>query len=122
MFESVKIAEGAEVEAVVVGLFEDKELMAEAQFQDDTAVRAALARRECTGEKENLVETFRREGERETRILLLGLGKREELKASDLRKLAAVVGRRLAQTQTETVAIELAAALGETALDSETGG
>jgi leucyl aminopeptidase len=117
MFQSIKIGEDGYTEAVVLGLYDDKEIISDSPLRGDPAVEAALSRRECTGEKENLVEAFPYADGRETRVLLLGLGKRDKLILDDLRKLAATLGRRLAQAKVEIAAIELAPALAQTGLD-----
>lgn len=122
MFQSVKVGEGTDAEVVVLGLFEEKELVTESPLRDAPAVKAALARRECTGEKENLVETFYQEGEREIRILLAGLGKREKFDLDSVRKLAAAIGRRLAQVKAEGVALELVPAFAQAGLEAKACG
>lgn len=122
MFQSVKIGAGSEADALVLGIFDDKQLAEEFPLSDAPVVRAALARQECTGEKENLVETFHQDGGKETRVLLLGLGKPEQLKPGEFRNLAAAVGRRLAQTKTASVAIELGAQITVAGLDANACG
>lgn len=92
-------------DAVVVLHFEK-----ENEGRDDAPeIRNALKRAEWTGEKSNLVETFRANGEREQRLLIAGLGAREKFNAETLRDVSAAVGRRLAAAKAETVFVDIAA-------------
>lgn len=112
MFESVSVAAEREADAIVLGIFEDKEIReAESGLFSDAAVRQAIARRECTGETDNLIETFVTEGEHSQRVFIMGLGKRAEFTPDTLRKSTAKLGRRLAQTKDETARFELAGTL-----------
>ena len=74
-------------EAVVLGLFEDKRIdPEESRLFVAPELRAAISRRECTGEKDNLVEAFILEGDRSVRVYVMGLGPREKFDPRALRK------------------------------------
>jgi leucyl aminopeptidase len=92
-------------DAIVVLRFEK-----ENEGKDDSPeIRNALRRAEWTGEKSNLVETFRMAGEREQRVIIAGLGTREKFEANVLRDVSAAVGRRLAQTKDQAVWLDISA-------------
>lgn len=117
MFQSVHVAPEGEAEALILGVFQDKRVAPEVFPEAFPTLQAALARRECTGEKENLVETFYLKEDREIRILLLGLGQPGALRPGDFRNLAAVAGRRLAQARICTVHVALGPQVREAGLD-----
>src|SRR5260221_13613105 len=109
MFESVRLEAPQSSEAVLIGIFQDKETsLAESPLIADPAVIAAMARHECTADAENLVEAFTQQGAQEIRLFLVGLGKREAIAPESMRNIAAGVGRRLAQTKTESIHLDLA--------------
>ena len=112
MFSGVVCRREGEAEAVVLGIFEEKIVSAEdSPLFSNTTVLKALERKECTGETDNLVETFITEGERAIRVYLLGFGKQDKFKQETLRKVAATLGRRLAQTKDSSVRLELSSTL-----------
>lgn len=117
MFRSVHVASEGEAEALVLGIFQDRRALPEMFPEARPALQAALARRECTAEKENLVETFLLEEGREIRILLPGLGQSAALRPGDFRDLAATIGRRLAQARVHTVHVALDPQAREAGLD-----
>ena len=120
MFEKIGISREGEVEAVVVALFDDRAVAEDrARLFEDPAVRQAIARKECTGEADNLVEAFVTRGDRAVRVYLLGLGAKEKFTPESLRKSAAKLGRRLAKTHEETGQVDIAAALSEVGADLE---
>lgn len=117
MFESIRIAPAsAKPSAVVIGIFTDKKLDAAGTALDKAyggIVRAATERPECTGEAGRLVEAYptgAAAGGKHalTRIIIAGLGKKDDFKEHTLRNVAAAVGRRVATTKDTTVSIQLA--------------
>jgi leucyl aminopeptidase len=116
MFESVsvggKAAGKGTAQAVVVGIFQDKKLDSGAEALDRQAggaISAALKRPECTGDAGRIVDAFPSERSKMAgRILVAGLGKRAGFTTGSLRSVAGSVGRRLAQTKDESIAVELA--------------
>ncbi len=120
MFESITLGSGEAAEALVLALFEDKELHAgDSVHGKHPYVHQALQRKECTGEPDNLVEKFVPDGDRLLRVYLLGLGDRDKFTSEILRNAAARLGRRLARTKEESVLIEIAPALRAAGADLE---
>lgn len=128
MFESVsvggagtKAVSKATAKVVVVGVFQDKKLDSATEALDRAtggAISAALKRPECTGDAGRTVDAFPGEKSKgPSRVVVVGLGKREGFKAGSLRNIAASVGRRLAQTRDEHAAVELAGVLSGTKVD-----
>ena len=114
MFNSVRMeARLASPAATVVGVFTDKKLDAQAKRLDgDGAIGRALGRAECTGEAGKIAEAFP-SGKGAGRVIIVGLGKREGFDAATMRKVGAAVGRRLAVTKDEKVAVALDSALAD---------
>ena len=117
MFESVSVERAEQAPVVVVGVFKGTD-----QSSDPAAlsphfgrpvVQEALARREWTGDAGNMVEAFPRGDNAPSRILIVGLGKRRDMDAEQMRDIAAKVGRRLAQIKEPRVRLELASALAK---------
>ena len=112
MFQSIQVGEVDYPEAVLIGVFDDKIMTTtDSPLFTESNVVDAIASRECTGEKGNLIETFTLQNGMKTRIYIGGLGKREKLTSGDLRNLGASFGRRLSQTHEENVTIDLAGSL-----------
>lgn len=113
MFETIVFeAISPDADGIVLGLFDDKETDAAAvPLYDEPAVRAAIARRECSGKLDELIEAFIEQGERAVRVYLLGLGSRAKFTPSVLRKAAARLGRRLVESKDEKIDIRLAGLL-----------
>jgi len=126
MFESVKTGGRGDVTAIVIGRFQDDAIPKSVLRTHDVGgiLAAAAKRRESTGELGKLTEAFlpARKGAKETRALIVGLGKRDEFEPGRLREAAGAVGRRLAQTRDERVAIELAESLGKSRADRTLAG
>ena len=121
MFETARAESGAQAEVVILGVFaEEAPEAAEAAGFADAAVQSALKRREFTGKVGFLAEAFAGTGE--TRFLLAGLGKRGEMRAEILRRVAASVGRRLAEIRAETALVELTATLAKSGMDAQAAG
>jgi leucyl aminopeptidase len=112
MFNSIRSIGAQSPDAVVIGVFNDKKLDGAAKALDsDGVISAALARAECTGESGKLCEAYPASKRAPSRIIIVGLGKREEFKPGLLRSIGGQIGRRLAVTKNERVHIELAGAI-----------
>ena len=113
MFESVKVEQTRETPVVVAGVFKDakEEEGQRPALLSDSAIAAALARREWTGDLGNIVEAFPASDTAAARVLLVGLGKPDALDGEKMRDIAAKVGRRLAQIKEPVVGLEVASAL-----------
>jgi len=128
MFESVSLSGKGSVQALVVGIFNDKELdaaTAELDTRFGGVISAALKRSECSGDAGKICEaypTLPARGERPERILILGLGKRDGFAESALRNAAASVGRRVAGNKEQRIAIELHRQLESAKIDLELAG
>lgn len=81
------------------------------------AIRSACSRAEGSGEAGKIAEAFGGEGSGFDRVLIVGLGKKEKLKAGDFRTIAASVARRLATTKETTVIVNLGHSAAEAGLD-----
>jgi leucyl aminopeptidase len=114
MFESVKIARLSRPSCVVVGHFAGEQPSKATLALDGSGALAAAAKRaDATGELGRIVEAFPEAAKKSsvTRVILVGLGKKDAFNVGDLRAAAAAVGRRLAVTKDEQVDVELAPAL-----------
>ncbi|MFZ4574100.1 MAG: leucyl aminopeptidase family protein [Phycisphaerales bacterium] len=118
MFESIRVVRKGVSPAVVFGHYQDEEPDAQTRsrakalgFAD--ALKAARARPEATGEAGSVGESF----SGETRVIALGLGKRDSCRSSCLRLVAANLGRKLAASKTTAVTLELSGALQVARLD-----
>ena len=124
MFQSMQVgqvgqAERAEV--VVLGIFaEETPEIQSAKWGRDPNALAALKRREFTGKAENIIEAFAENGE--TRLLIAGLGKRDEMNREMLLRAAASLGRRLSAIQADGAEIDMTETLAAAGLDAQTGG
>src|SRR5947209_7717810 len=101
MFESVRVvaAKGAP-QVLTVGQFQGQKLDKETLAHDPSGVLAAAAgRQEATGELGRNVEAFPQGKGAPRRVLIVGLGDKDKFKVDALRKAAAAVGRRVAQTK-----------------------
>lgn len=119
MFESVRLVKKLEPAAVIVGVFNDRKLDAATKKLDrGGAISAALARPDATGDSGKIIEAHlpaSKAGSGGTRVLIVGLGKREQFKPGSLRNVAGAIGRKLAATRDEKVQFELEAALSSVA-------
>ncbi len=125
MFDSVSVSPRGTPQAVIAAVFQDKQLDSKTKALDKElggAVSAALSRPECTGDSGRISEAFppaptRRSAPPPPRVILVGLGKRDAFTHGALRNVAAAVGRRLATTKEERIAIELAGPIAATKCD-----
>jgi leucyl aminopeptidase len=124
MFNSLRLVERPSSGALVVGVFTDRKLDKSTKALDiGGAIADALTRQECTGETGKLCEAYPKGKGSPSRVIIVGLGKREEFKPGALRSIGGQIGRRLAGTKDTAARIELAGALGEiTKLDLEHAG
>ena len=112
MFNSIRFAERRSAGALVVGVFNDRKLDSATKSLDtDGSIGAAAARAECTGELGKLCEAYPAGKRGPTRVIIVGLGKRDDFKPGLLRSIAGQIGRRLASTKDTSVQVELASAL-----------
>jgi leucyl aminopeptidase len=114
MFNAIRVVARQRPTVIVVGVFSDKKLdKATRSLDSDGAIARALSRGESTGESGRLSEAYPAGKNAPARILIVGLGKREEFRIGSLRTVGGQIGRRLAVTKDEKVQIELAGALSE---------
>ncbi len=120
MFDSIKVARLSRPSCIVVGHFAGEQPSKATLGLDPSGALAAAGKRgEATGETGRIVEAFPADaagGKRGvvSRVILVGLGKKDSFQAGDLRNAAAAVGRRLATTKDAQVQVELAPALSGT--------
>ncbi len=86
------------------------------------AVKNALARPEATGDAGTVVETFAGKGTPGTRVLLVGLGAKDSLKASSFRSIAAAAGRRLAAVKCSSMTVSLGGVIAAAKVDATAAG
>lgn len=131
MFVSVRVDAAGTPDVLVLGVFQpdkgattlDRASQQAAGRDALDAVNAALARPECTGEFGRFCEAFPAGGAKSpARIIIVGLGKRDGFRAGACRNLAAIIGRRLASTKDQRVAVELAGPLREAKVDAPAAG
>lgn len=119
MFQSVKVSGShrGSADALVLGYFKGSGLdKVSAGYVPEAAVAAALKRPEATGERGSIVEAF---PERGPRVMLVGLGAKNDLTPVLFRDIAAAIGRRLAAIQAGTVHVHVEAALATVGADGE---
>jgi leucyl aminopeptidase len=113
MFNAIRFVPSQKPTAIIVGIFTDRKLDRTTKERDAGGeIAAAAARSECTGEAGRMVEAFPA-AKGSPRVIIVGLGKREEFKPGSLRSTAGQIGRRLATTKDERVEVSLAGALLE---------
>ena len=124
MFNSIRLVDKPSSGALVVGVFTDRKLDKATKVLDTSGtIAAAVARGECTGEAGKLCEAFPMGKGAPSRVIIVGLGKREEFKPGGLRAIGGQIGRRMVATKDTTARIELAGVLEEIAkLDMEHAG
>jgi len=92
-----------DADAIAIFMFEDDDRV----FRENPEIETARARTEWTGEKNNLVETFRTQDGREQRIFLLGLGNTLDFEPHILHDVAATLGKRLDATKDSRVSLDI---------------
>ncbi len=124
MFNSIRLVDKPSSGALVVGVFTDRKLDKATKALDTSGtIAAAVARGECTGEAGKLCEAFPMGKGAPSRVIIVGLGKREEFKPGGLRAIGGQIGRRMVATKDTTARVELAGVLEEIAkLDMEHAG
>ncbi|MEC9374110.1 MAG: leucyl aminopeptidase family protein [Planctomycetota bacterium] len=127
MFQSVSVSSRGKLDALVIGVFQPEKggvVLDDATRRDDPtgAVQAAAKRGECTGELGSVCEAHPDGARPAPRVLLVGLGPRKTFDRSALRHVAGVIGRRIAQTRDQSVAIDLDGPLDEAGLDPTDAG
>ena len=125
MFESIHVASAPRgvAPALVVGYFQGEALDRHTKAHDAAGLlAAALKRGEATGDSGRITEVFPTGKGAPSRILLVGLGKKEKFEAGSLRTIAAAVGRRLAVTKDASVIVDLSGPAAAVKLDSFTAG
>ena len=123
MFSSIKLSEFDSPQALVVAKFSDSPIDAYVKkFEDAAAIIAASARTECSGDLGKIAEAYPLREGGPTRIIIVGLGKKDKFKASDLRTAMSVVARRIAVTRDVKVMLAVSGPLGEVKADLETAG
>ncbi len=113
MFNSIRFAERSANGALVVGIFNDRKLDAATKSLDkDGSIATAAARPECSGELGKFGEAYPSGKGAPSRVIIVGLGKREDFKTGSLRSIGGQIGRRLAATKDAHAQFELAGSLG----------
>ena len=126
MFERISVARITPTCHVVAHFQGEPPARATLALDPSGALAAAAPRPEASGESGRIVEAFatgaRRGSKAGTRIILVGLGKRDRFAIGDLRNVAAAVGRRLAVTKDSAVSIDIAPALTGQSFDAAQAG
>ncbi len=116
MFDSIRVRP-ASSPVLILGYFQGEGLDKQSKaFDKDGSAAAALKRPEATGDSGKITEVFT-SGKKSSRILLVGLGKKDKFKAGDLRNVAAAIGRKLNAIKEASAQIELAGVLGKIGAD-----
>ena len=135
MFNTISVGGKGAADALVIGLFSGEKLDSRSQASvagvgHTAPVLAALKRPEATGDAGMIVDVTldapgaasgkgRKgkdaddEGGAGTRVLIVGLGKREAFDVGALRTVAGNVGRKLSAIKAQAVQVELGGALGQ---------
>lgn len=112
MFDSVQCVQEGTPDVVVLFHFEGRKPEPnESPFFAHPLVVAAMSRKECTGETDNLVEAQLEQDGRVLRVYVVGLGKREKFHTDQLRKVAGILGRQFAKTKEECLSLDVAETL-----------
>jgi leucyl aminopeptidase len=124
MFESVRVVAGkATAQVLVVGQFQGQKLDKQTLVHDaGGTLSAAAARAEATGELGRVVEAFPLGKATPRRVVIVGLGEKDKFKIDALRRAAAAVGRRIAQTKDTALTIDLAGPLSASRSDPAAAG
>jgi leucyl aminopeptidase len=111
MFESIRVREVRQG-VLVVGHFQGEGLdRASRELDGGGHVGRALKRGEATGEVGKLVEVFPEGKGAPSRVIAVGLGKKDKFEEGSLRIVAGAVGRRLAAIKEGAARIELSGAV-----------
>jgi leucyl aminopeptidase len=130
MFDSIRVVSSpASSSVLVLGYFQSDgggTLDKSAKAHDhDGSIAAALKRHEATGDLGKVLEIFPAKsgkGKGASRVLLVGLGKKDALTAGSFRTIAGAIGRRLAAIKETSATIEFAGPLAGTKVDAEDAG
>jgi leucyl aminopeptidase len=124
MFQSIKTGGRSKAEALVLGHFHGQGLPRGAKEDDHDGLAAAAAKRgEATGETGAIVEAFTDGGRNQPeRVILLGLGKKEDFSHTTLHNAAAALGKHLAKAKVGVVELRLDAALKVAKVDQAMAG
>jgi leucyl aminopeptidase len=123
MFDSIRVVNKGTSPVIAFGHFQDEEPdnLTRARAKGlglADALKAARSRAEATGEAGSIGEAFAGE----TRVIALGMGKRDGCKTSCMRNVAAALGRRLAAIKAPGVTLELSGALNWIRVDEREAG
>ena len=123
MFDSIRVASVGRAPALVLGYFQGEGLDRLSKVHDKGGrLAAALKRGEATGDCGKITEAFPDGKNAPSRVLLVGLGKRDKFEAGSLRAIAGAVGRRLAATKDASALIDFAGPIGATRIDAGAAG
>ncbi|HLO40820.1 MAG TPA: leucyl aminopeptidase family protein [Phycisphaerales bacterium] len=131
MFESISVGGKGKSEVLVLGVFQPSSLKDRPTLDRQTAsidpsgaASEALKRPEAGGEAGSVIEAYVGKALKtgHTRVWILGLGKKENLKPDVLRTAAANLGRRLAAAKSTSVDIEILAQCAAARIDATTAG
>lgn len=122
MFATVQVGGRKRYRALVVGQFKGQGLDATTRRRDEDGAIASAARRpEATGERGRVVEAFPASGRYE-RVLVVGLGAREEFDSGVLREVSAAAGRRLADARLDAAEVDLSGPVRAARADATAAG
>jgi leucyl aminopeptidase len=128
MFKSIKVASPKSIDCLVVGVFQPEKgqpvkLDPTTKKLDAGAVIANAAKRaECTGAVGAIAEATPKTGKPAPRVIIVGLGKKENFSREVLRTAVAAVARRIATTRDESVKFALSGPVAQTNLLIENAG
>ena len=123
MFVSIRVGSVGRGSGLVLGYFQGEGLDRQSKAHDKSGqIGAALKRGEATGECGKITEVFPEGRAAPSRVILVGLGKKDKFEAGGLRSVAAAVGRRLAATKDAAVMVDLAGPLSAAKMDAGAAG
>lgn len=123
MFDSIRVASVGRGSVLVLGYFQGEGLDRQSKAHDASGqISSALKRGEATGDCGKITEAFPEGKGAPSRVLLVGLGKKEKFEAGSLRNVAGAIGRRLAATKDAAVIVDLAGPLSAARVDAGAAG
>ncbi len=123
MFDAIRVGPVPRGSTLILGYFQGEGLDRQSKSHDaEGSLSAALKRGEATGDCGKLTEAFPSGKGAPSRVLLVGLGKKDKFEAGALRSVAAAVGRRLAAVKDSNVMIDLAGPIAGAKLDAGAAG
>ena len=120
MFKTVRVGGRAKATILVIACFKGEKLDETTLAHDaDGAIAAASRRSDATGELGSIAEAHPAKG---PRVLIVGLGAKDDFDVGLLRDAAGTLGRRLAQIKAEAVEVDLTGPLMGVGVDTGRAG